>query len=584
MRKTSRFSFLGLLASILLVGLFALVSVADAAGAVPPWKTTLSAGPSYPGATGSATYTVKGSARSILATLKGNKSVGNKTLDVYVSNVKIGSVKANKTGAATFKADSSKGQTVPNLADGAVIQFRLGTSVVAGGTFKAPITPVTLKLTIGGSTTYVGVRGTGDYVIDKTGKKSMKLQVKHLTAFANDTVDLKVNGVKVGVIAINSAGVGLYQVSATTRETVPTITDGSVISIESFDEPVGDGTFGDTPEPTETMVAKVKLFGSPDYPTASGEAEYDIDKGAEAEFELSLKNLTALVGQTLDVYVDGVLSVSATVNSQGQLKIKLESDKGAIVPTVTASSIVSVQLGGVIVSAGQFGSTGDGSGVLPEKWEAKLAAAADYPSARGEAEYELSSSGDQELEVKVKSVSDLVGQTLEVYIDGQFAGTLLVNSSGEAKLKLETEDGDVLPTLGPTSTVTVQFSGIDVVSGQFEGPTGGDDDDDDDGDGDSTELETELSAVGSYPDAEGKAKYKEESESSELEVEVEKAAADATVSIYVDGVEVGTLVLDDEGDGKFSLKSSDGDSVPTIAAGSTIEVRLGSDVVLSGQF
>lgn len=57
---------------------------------------------------------------------------------------------------------------------------------------------------------------------------------------------------------------------------------------------------------------------------------------------------------------------------------------------------------------------------------------------------------------------------------------------------------------------------------------------------------------------------------------------DATLDVFVDGVDVGDIVLNEDGAGHLLLRSRHGDVVPTVGEASTVEVKnqAGGAVVL----
>ena len=100
----------------------------------------------------------------------------------------------------------------------------------------------------------------------------------------------------------------------------------------------------------------------------------------------------------------------------------------------------------------------------------------------------------------------------------------------------------------------------------------------------------DLSAglVGSVtsPEISGRAAYDVDDGAAELEVAVRAAgtAAGRTLAVFIDGAPAGNVTLDDDGRGALRADSEDGQTVPAVTAGSTVEVRQDDQVVASGQF
>jgi|GEM_PF-1289605 len=100
---------------------------------------------------------------------------------------------------------------------------------------------------------------------------------------------------------------------------------------------------------------------------------------------------------------------------------------------------------------------------------------------------------------------------------------------------------------------------------------------------------TKIRLAGSefFPNGKGSAKIKIVKAKSEFQVEVEhvKSLAGQTLSVFVDGSQVGTIHVNGLGKGKLTLKSQRGDTVPTIQAGTTVEIKTDAGVlVASGQY
>ena len=100
----------------------------------------------------------------------------------------------------------------------------------------------------------------------------------------------------------------------------------------------------------------------------------------------------------------------------------------------------------------------------------------------------------------------------------------------------------------------------------------------------------DLSAglVGSVtsPEISGRAAYDVDDGAAELKVAVRAAgtAAGRTLAVFIDGAPAGNVTLDDDGRGALRADSEDGQTVPAVTAGSTIEVRQDDQVIASGQF
>lgn len=113
-----------------------------------------------------------------------------------------------------------------------------------------------------------------------------------------------------------------------------------------------------TPTPGQAITstkAEITLAGSSAYPAATGRARFEIN-GANRLLETEVKNVPALKGTTLDVFVGGSKVGSMVVGDNGGAKLGLYTDKGATtVPTSAAGKVLEVKTGGgALVAFGKF--------------------------------------------------------------------------------------------------------------------------------------------------------------------------------------------------------------------------------------
>jgi hypothetical protein len=96
-----------------------------------------------------------------------------------------------------------------------------------------------------------------------------------------------------------------------------------------------------------------------------------------------------------------------------------------------------------------------------------------------------------------------------------------------------------------------------------------------------------LQGSARYPNAKGAAKYKVDSAEREFQVEVEniKSLAGKRLYVYVNGVRVGSFLVSSLGIGRINRNTTRGRAVPTITAGSRVQVKTGTGIlVVSGKF
>ena len=96
------------------------------------------------------------------------------------------------------------------------------------------------------------------------------------------------------------------------------------------------------------------LQGGAAHPTVAGRARYEVERDGEREFDVDVWSAAALVGQQVEVYVDGALVGGMTINSFGRGEFDLETSHGEAVPDLTAGSTVELRVGGATLAANQL--------------------------------------------------------------------------------------------------------------------------------------------------------------------------------------------------------------------------------------
>jgi len=94
---------------------------------------------------------------------------------------------------------------------------------------------------------------------------------------------------------------------------------------------------------------------------------------------------------------------------------------------------------------------------------------------------------------------------------------------------------------------------------------------------DEVRREADLSATDVDPGASGRARFESRQDRAEFRVQVDNVSVTDAVDVFVNGDFVGTIVLDDRGDGELDLNTRDGDTVPTLQDGDEVEVVDAAD-------
>ena len=102
-----------------------------------------------------------------------------------------------------------------------------------------------------------------------------------------------------------------------------------------------------------------------------------------------------------------------------------------------------------------------------------------------------------------------------------------------------------------------------------------------------TETRIRLTGRGQYANASGKAKYKVDGANREFQVELENATqlSGQKVFVYANNSKVGAFVVSSLGAGRLNRSTQRGQNVPTIKAGSVVQIKTGAGVVIvAGSF
>ena len=228
----------------------------------------------------------------------------------------------------------------------------------------------------------------------------------------------------------------------------------------------------------------------------------------------------------------------------------------------------------------------------------------------GAAEYQLYADGNRELEVEIEDVNLPSGTSLTATVNGTAVGQLILDINGRGRLKLRTEDGQTVPVVNDGDSVNVRNGSTVLVAGVFGGggptpsptvsPTG------------SPSPSPSVSPTGSPSPSpsptgspnennlfaaltggtvngvvpSGYAEFEVHSSRIELEVRVRQInlPPGTSLSVFVNNVMAGTFSLENGGEGRLRLRSDNGQTVPAVVAGSTIQVRNSAATILSGTF
>jgi hypothetical protein len=102
---------------------------------------------------------------------------------------------------------------------------------------------------------------------------------------------------------------------------------------------------------------------------------------------------------------------------------------------------------------------------------------------------------------------------------------------------------------------------------------------------DEVRLEGALDAGTADPGALGEARFESRSDRRQLRIDIADVSITDEVDVFVNGVFIGSIVLDNEGSGRLELNTQDGDRVPPLQDGAEVVIVDAEDldtVILSG--
>jgi predicted PilT family ATPase len=96
-----------------------------------------------------------------------------------------------------------------------------------------------------------------------------------------------------------------------------------------------------------------------------------------------------------------------------------------------------------------------------------LSPSINFPNAKGKAVYKVNGA-EREFQVEVENIKKLAGKSVGVFVNGVQVGSAKVNALGEARLNLNTNLGNAVPSIKAGDRVQVKTgAGKLIVSGKF---------------------------------------------------------------------------------------------------------------------
>jgi len=279
--------------------------------------------------------------------------------------------------------------------------------------------------------------GVAHWRLSDDGRRELEYDVFNTGLPAGTSLTASVSGNLVGTMTVNTFGGANLRLRTQDGQIVPTVNNGEPTEVRNGATILVNGVFGvNNPSPSPSVSPSGSPNGSPSpsgSPTPNGSPSPSVSPTPNGSPSPS-------VSPTPNGSPSP--SVSPTPNS---------SPSPTVSPTPTGSPSPSPSPGGAGTFAALSGPVLNGA----------------VPTGFGQ--YEIYSSRI-EFEVRVRQVNLAIGTALSVVVNNAAAGTMFVESGGEARLRLHSDEGQNVPviTAGSTIFVTSANNGA-ILSGIFSG-------------------------------------------------------------------------------------------------------------------
>ena len=254
--------------------------------------------------------------------------------------------------------------------------------------------------------------GFAEWRLEDDGRKRLEVNASSLNLPAGTVLVISVNNAVIGQMGVSSFGTGFFRIRTQDGQTVPDVSAGMPVTVTNAGNIVLAGTFGSvTPTPSPS--------GSP-FPSPSASPS-----GTP----------------------NGTPSPSPTGSPNPSPSPTGSPDPS---PSPTGSPNPSPSPNG----SGLFASLSGPilNGILPT----------------GFAQFEIHSSR-LELEVRVRQVNLPTGSQIQVLVDNINVGSMFLESGGEGRLRLRTDEGQPIPPVVSGSKIALRHNGANILVGIFTG-------------------------------------------------------------------------------------------------------------------
>ncbi|MEQ1604406.1 MAG: FG-GAP-like repeat-containing protein [Pyrinomonadaceae bacterium] len=379
----------------------------------------------------------------------------------------------------------------------------------------------------------VNPHGAAQWQLYSDGNRELEVEIEDVSLAQGTSLTAVIDGNNVGPVILDDRGKGRLKLRTEDGQAVPTVNAGSTVQVRNGSTILAAGAFGGagatptptgsptgtpspsptgsptgtpspspsvspSPSPTSTpgstiLLVRDAVLASPSgSPNPHGAAQWQLYTNGNRELEVELEDTNLAQGVSLTAFIDGTSVGSLIVDDRGKAKLKLKTELGQVVPMVNAGAAIQVRNSSTVLAAGTFnaggtptptvtptgtptpsptGSPSPSPSPSPENGDlcaALTGATLNGALPTGYASYENHSSRT-ELEVRIRQVNLPIGTVLAVSVDGFATGNITLQSGGEGRLRLRSDDGQIVPVVAAASTITVKNADVLVLSGVFGG-------------------------------------------------------------------------------------------------------------------
>jgi hypothetical protein len=281
--------------------------------------------------------------------------------------------------------------------------FMMSNKVVEANSMLADVVRIDASLN-GGVINGVTPTGVAEYRVDDAGRRRLEVRMSSLNLAPGTVLTVTVDGAVAGTATVTTLSSALLHLETNNGQTVPNVVVGMPVQVTNGGAPILAGVFGTvtatptpngsptgsptgspspsptgspsgtptgTPSPSPTSSPtgspspsptgtpnEAGLFAGLTGPTINGVlpggyAEFEIHS-SRLELEVRVRQVTLPVGTALAVVVDNINVGNLFVESGGEGRLRLRTDRGETVPPVVAGSTISIRNGGATILSGVF--------------------------------------------------------------------------------------------------------------------------------------------------------------------------------------------------------------------------------------